>query len=102
MSQAFAYFDGERGHLTVIDDNDFVMRITTVKAHPGGAIRINDGKLLPLLRYPLGRFGVSLRWASDPVALAEKFAKDNDAKLYPTEEAYDRAVAKVLGQKRGK
>jgi hypothetical protein len=34
--------------------------------------------------------------------LAEKFAKDNDAKLYPTEEAYDRAVAKVLGQKRGK
>ena len=102
MSQAFAFFDGERGHLTVIGDNDYVNSVTTVKAHPGGAIRINDGKLLPLLRYPLGRFGVSLRWASDPVALAEKFAKDNDAKLYPTEEAYDRAVAKVLGQKRGK
>ena len=35
-------------------------------------------------------------------SLAEKFAKDNDAKLYPTLEAYDPAVAMVLGQKRGK
>jgi hypothetical protein len=55
-----------------------------------------------LLRYGFGDFGVAIKWASDSAKLAEKFAKDCDAKLCPTLEAYDRAVAQVLGQKRGK
>jgi hypothetical protein len=48
MSQAFAHFDGERGHLTVIADSDFVTRIVTVKASGGRVIQIDDGKLLPV------------------------------------------------------
>jgi hypothetical protein len=38
MSTRFAHFDGERGHLTVIDDNDFVTRLVTVKATPGRVV----------------------------------------------------------------
>ena len=101
MSTAFAFFDGERGHLTVIDEQ-VVKQIVTVKASPGRVVQIDDGKLLPPLRYGFGQYGVAIKWGSDPDALAEKFAKDNDAKLYPTLEAYDPAVAMVLGQKRGK
>jgi hypothetical protein len=101
MSTAFAYFDGERGHLTMIDDI-LVRQIVTLKASPGRVIQIDDGKHLRLLRYGFGDFGVAIKWGTDPATLAEKFAKDTDAKLYPTQEAYDRAVAKVLGQKRGK
>jgi hypothetical protein len=70
MSEAFAFFDGERGHLTVIDDNDFVRKIVTVNAAPGGLVRIDDGQFLPLLRYPLGRFGVSLRRIGEGTGLA--------------------------------
>ena len=99
MSEAFACFDGERGHLTVIDEH-VVKQIVTVKATPGRVVQIDDGKLLPPLRYGFGQYGMAIKWASDPEQLAEKFAKDNNARLCLTLEAYERAVAKALGQKR--
>ena len=99
MSEAFACFDGERGHLTVIDEH-VVKQIVTVKATPGRVVQIDDGKLLPPLRYGFGQYGMALKWSHDPEKFAEQFAKDNNARLCPTLEAYERAVAKALGQKR--
>jgi len=71
MSTRFAHFDGERGHLTVIDDNDFVTRLVTVKATPGRVVQIDDGQYLKPLRYGLGHYGATIRWASDPESCRE-------------------------------
>jgi hypothetical protein len=98
MSITLAYFDGERGHLTLVDDAGLAKQVTTVKAVPGRIIQIDDGKNLPMLRFGLGSYGIVQRWGRDAATMGEKFARDNRATLFSTKLAYDRAVIKAVGR----
>ncbi|SEF06328.1 hypothetical protein SAMN05519104_8190 [Rhizobiales bacterium GAS188] len=63
VSGALAHFDGQRGYLTVVDDDDLLTQITTAQAHPGRVIHINDGRQCPPLCYGGKRTGSALTWS---------------------------------------
>ncbi|SDR49858.1 hypothetical protein SAMN05519103_04006 [Rhizobiales bacterium GAS113] len=95
MSSALAYFDGKRGYLTVLDEDDLLTQITTTPAHPGRIIHIDDGRQYPALCYGGKRAGSVLTWSPDAATMGELFARDCHAKLYMTRASYNRAVAKA-------
>jgi hypothetical protein len=99
MRTALAYFDGERGHLTVVEADGLVRQIKTAKASPGRAIQIDDGKDLPIMRYGCGRYGPVLKWGSDKATMGERFAGHCLAKLFSSKSAYDEAVTKAIEQR---
>ena len=92
---AFAYFDGQRGYLTAVDDNGAVTSITTTMASPGRAIHIDDGSNFPVMHDRGGRYGPVLKWSSDSSTMGQHFARACRATLLPTREAYDRAAARA-------
>jgi hypothetical protein len=57
VKDAFAYFDGQRGYLTAVDNNGAVTSITTTMASPGRVIHIDDGRNFPMMRFGGGRYG---------------------------------------------
>ena len=95
VRDAFAYFDGQRGHLLMVADDGAVTEIMTVKASPGRVIHIDDGRDLPMMRFGGGRYGPVLKWSSDSSTMGQHFARACRATLLPTREAYDRAAARA-------
>jgi hypothetical protein len=95
VKDAFAYFDGQRGHLITVADDGAVREIMTTLASPGRVIHVDDGRDLPMMRYGGERYGPVIKWASDKRIMGEHFARDCGATLQPTRAAYDRAAAKA-------
>jgi hypothetical protein len=94
MSCAHAYFDGQRGHVLFVDEHGRLTEITTMPAHAGRVIQVDDGRHYPPILFGGGQYGAPLRWGHDTATLAERLAHDCRAKLYARRAAYDRAVAK--------
>jgi hypothetical protein len=87
-----AYFDGQYGHLMIVDD--FMdSEITTTLAHCGRYIRIDDRKNFPQLCAGGSFSGNTLSWAGRTEDMAAHFARDCDARLYKTRKGYDKACA---------
>jgi len=86
----FAFFDGQYGHLTTIDDDGCATSLVTTSARPGTYIRIDDGRQYPQLCVGGGVRGNTLVWADDT---GREFARDCRARFYTTRAGYDRAVA---------
>ena len=95
VKDAFAYFDGQRGYLTAVDDNGAMTSITTTMASPGRVIHIDDGRNFPMMRFGGGRYDPVMKWASDTRIMGGHFVRDCGATLLPTRAAYDRAAEKA-------
>jgi hypothetical protein len=95
VKDAFAYFDGQRGHLITVADDGTVTEIMTTAASPGRVIHIDDGRNLPMMRFAGGRYGPVMKRSSDRRVMGEHFARDCNATLLPTRTAYDRVAAKA-------
>jgi hypothetical protein len=87
-----AYFDGQYGHLMIVDD--FMdSEIVTTAAHADRYIRIDDGRQYPQLCAGGNRMGNTLIWAREWDDIPAQFARDCDARLYKTRKGYDKACA---------
>ncbi|SEE27719.1 hypothetical protein SAMN05444161_5307 [Rhizobiales bacterium GAS191] len=95
MGAAHAFFDGQRGHVLFVADDDGLTEVTTLPAVPGRVIHVDDGRNSPPLHFGGGCFGLVLRWSHDTATLGEQFAHDCRAKLYKTKGAYERAAAEA-------
>ena len=93
-SVAFAYFDGDCGHLTLIDEGVFITALVTTSARPGRYIHVDDGSLMqrPQLCAGGSRRGNTLTWHSDPGKMGADFARSCKARLYKTRASYERAL----------
>ena len=92
---ALAYFDGDVGHLTIIDEGYFKTVIHTTSARPGHNIRVNDAGTAcqhPQLCEGGSNRGNTLTWHSDPAQMGADFARGCKARLYKTRAGYERAL----------
>ena len=94
MTKNLAYFDTREGcgYLTLASGEE----IETTRAQPDRHIQIDDERDYPQLRAGGKSTGNTLIWARHWADIPHHFARDCDARLFRTREAYEKARAEIL------
>jgi len=93
---ALAYFDGDCGHLALIDEGYYITLLSTTSARPGHNIRVDDAGTAcqhPQLCEGGSNRGNTLTWHHDPAQMGASFARDCRARMYKTRAGYERALS---------